>query len=98
MLPEIQASSAGAVSASGVVSSTPCRLRGIFVTAASVSPTIKVYDGTNSSGAKAVDTFTPVANKFYPLSLILQHGCYVEIGGTVSCHLFTSEINAGASG
>ena len=98
MLPALQAVSGGALSASGIVSSDPCQVQGIFVTAASATPTIAVYDGTSASGARAVNTFTPVANTFYPLSMLLRHGCYIVIGGTVTCHLFTNPIPAGASG
>lgn len=64
----------------------PCYLGGIFVSSASSSPTITVYDSaTNGTTTKVVDTFTPVAGQFYPMPFQLSAGAYVVIGGTVSC-------------
>lgn len=64
-------------------------LGGIFVSAASATPTITVYDepaaGTTT---KIVDTFTPVAATFYPLPAKYLKGCNVVISGTVSCTIF----------
>ena len=50
------------ISATGNVSAYPCKVVGIFVSAASGTPTITVYDSaTTTTTAKVVDTFTPVA-------------------------------------
>jgi hypothetical protein len=61
-------------------------LGGIFVSAASATPTIAVYDDpANGTATKIVDTFTPVAGTFYPLPFAFAQGLNVVIGGTVSC-------------
>lgn len=61
-------------------------LGGIFVSAASSTPTITVYDSaTTTTTTKIVDTFTPVAATYYPLPFGFSSGCYVVISGTVSC-------------
>jgi ABC-type nitrate/sulfonate/bicarbonate transport system substrate-binding protein len=64
------------------------KLKGIFVSAASGTPTITVYD---SAAATTTDTilgvFTPVAATSYILPLegaYAKNGIYVVIGGTVS--------------
>lgn len=73
------------ISASQAVLNAPGTLLGIFVSSASSSPTIKVYANTAASGSVVVDTFTPVAGTWYPLPFRCATGCYVAIGGTVSC-------------
>ena len=73
------------ISATGNVSAYPCKVVGIFVSAASGTPTITVYDSaTTTTTAKVVDTFTPVAATFYPIPAATGAGIYVVIGGTVS--------------
>lgn len=59
---------------------------GIFVSAASNTPTITVYDtaAADTSG-KIIDTFTPVAATYYPMPMSLASGLRVVISGTVSC-------------
>jgi len=64
------------------------KLKGIFVSAASGTPTITVYD---AAAATTTDTilgvFTPVAATSYILPLegaYAKNGIYVVIGGTVS--------------
>ncbi|MDN7481917.1 hypothetical protein QZM38_13890 [Burkholderia orbicola] len=73
------------ISASGNVCANDGILGGIFVSAASATPTITIYDdaatGTNT---KIVDTFTPVAGQWYPLPFAFSKGLNVVIGGTVS--------------
>lgn len=87
-MPEIVTQSAGykQVSASGNVWPQCAALEGIFVSAASATPTITVYDdsGTGTT-TKIVDTFTPVAATWYPLPFMALKGINVVIGGTVSC-------------
>ena len=73
------------ISATGNVSAYPCKIVGIFVSAASSTPTITVYDSaTTTTTAKIVDTFTPAAATFYPIPAASAAGLYVVIGGTVS--------------
>lgn len=73
------------VSATGNVFNNPCVLKGIFVSAASATPTITVYDSaTTTTSAKIVDTFTPVAGTFYEMPFKCNSGCYIVISGTVS--------------
>lgn len=60
-------------------------LLGVFVSSASNTPTITVYDSSGTSTATvAVGTFTPAAATYYPINIILQKGAYIVIGGTVT--------------
>ena len=73
------------ISATGNVSAYPAKIVGIFVSAASSTPTITVYDSaTTTTTAKVVDTFTPVAATWYTIPAATSAGIYVVIGGTVS--------------
>lgn len=73
------------ISASGNVSPIPGTILGIFVSAASATPTITVYDSASTGTAtKIVDTFTPVAATWYPMQFGTTAGLNVVIGGTVS--------------
>src|ERR1700688_1285739 len=66
-------------------------LKGIFVSAASATPTITVYDDPSSgTTTKIIDTFTPVAATYYELPAKYKTGCNVVISGTVSCTIFYS--------
>lgn len=77
--PEVIAASTNVMARSGT-------LGGIFVSAASSTPTITVYDSaTTTTATKIVDTFTPIAGTYYPMPFSFNSGCYVAIGGTVSC-------------
>lgn len=64
------------------------KLNGIFVSSASSTPTITVYDSFSSSTGDPVvlATFTPTANTMHNFfqSLYLNKGIYVVISGTVS--------------
>lgn len=64
------------------------KLNGIFVSSASSTPTITVYDSFASSTSDPVvlATFTPTANTMHNFfqGLYLNKGIYVVIGGTVS--------------
>lgn len=64
-------------------------LKGIFVSAASSTPTITVYDSSASSTSDPVilATFTPVAGTNYNFfdGIYANKGLYVVISGTVSC-------------
>ena len=64
------------------------KLNGIFVSSASSSPTITVYDSSTASNSDPVvlATFIPTANTSHNFfqGLYLNKGIYVVIGGTVS--------------
>lgn len=61
------------------------RLAGFFVSAASATPTVTIYDNTSAAGQKILDTFTPVAGQMYTLPLVnFSQGLYIAIGGTVT--------------
>lgn len=73
------------ISASGNVVPHQCELLGIFVSAASATPTITVYDdAATGTTTKMVDTFTPVAGTWYPLPFTAKSGVNIVISGTVS--------------
>ena len=65
-------------------------LGGIFVSAASATPTITVYDSaTTGTSVTIVSIFTPTAGTYYKLPFYFSTGCYVVISGTVSCTVGT---------
>lgn len=65
------------------------KLKGIFVSAASSTPTITVYDSgvSKNTDPKILDTFTPTAGTNYNFfdGIYTNKGLYVVISGTVSC-------------
>lgn len=76
-------------SSSTAIKSSAGRLSGIFVSAASSTPTIKIWDNTVGSGSVLIDTFTPVAATYYPFPFAnATNGIYITISGTVSCTVF----------
>lgn len=71
--------------ASVLVKTGPGVLRGILCTAAVTSPTLKIYDGLDNSGAVLVKVFTPVAGTFYQFNnLYFGTGLFCEKGGTTA--------------
>lgn len=71
--------------ATNQVSVTGSSMIGIFVSAATVTPTITVYDSNvGATTTKIVDTFTPVPATFYSLPFSSTSGLYIVLGGTVS--------------
>ena len=73
------------ISATGNVAPISKKMVGIFVSAASSTPTITIYDSaTTTTTAKVVDTFTPVAATWYTIPVAFASGIYVVVGGTVS--------------
>lgn len=73
------------VAASGNVCANDGILGGIFVSAASATPTITLYDDAGTGTAtKIVDTFTPTPGTYYPMPFGFAKGLNVVIGGTVS--------------
>jgi len=70
----------------GNVSPRATGLIGIFVSAASATPTITVYDDpATGTTTKIVDTFTPAPATWYFLPFGAANGLNVVLGGTVSC-------------
>ena len=72
------------------------KLKGIFVSAASGTPTLAVYDTATSSTSDPtiLATFTPSSNSMYLLSgddggIFFNNGLYIDKGGTtVNCTIF----------
>lgn len=77
-----------AISATTQIKVSAGKLNGIFVSSASSTPTITVYDSFKSSTSDPVvlATFTPTGNtnhNFYP-GIYVNKGIYIVISGTVS--------------
>jgi hypothetical protein len=64
------------------------KLKGIFVSSASSTPTIAVYDSAAATTTNIIlNTFTPAGATSYMLPLdgaYAKNGIYVAIGGTVA--------------
>jgi len=77
-----------AISATAQIKRDAGKLNGIFVSSASGTPTITVYDSpaTSTSDPVILATFTPTANTMHNFfqGLYFNKGLYVVIGGTVS--------------
>ena len=77
-----------AISATTQIKVSAGKLNGIFVSSASSTPTITVYDSFKSSTSDPVvlATFTPTGNTMHNFfqGLYLNKGIYVVISGTVS--------------
>lgn len=63
-------------------------LMGVFVSAASSTPTIKVADGDGT----IANTFSPVAGTYYPLPCKFRKGLTVTISGTVDATVFYGKV------
>ncbi|MDQ3816317.1 MAG: hypothetical protein M3362_01335 [Acidobacteriota bacterium] len=73
------------ITASTLIKTGVGRFAGFFVSAASVTPTITVYDNTSAAGTKIIDTFTPVAGTLYRFPTTnFTVGLYIAISGTVT--------------
>lgn len=73
------------ISATGNLKSSNGALIGFFVSAASATPTITVYDdAATGTGTPLVSVFTPAASTWYPIPVGFSAGLYVVISGTVS--------------
>lgn len=77
----------GNVAASALVKTGEGYLTGIFVSAASSTPTITLYDNTAGSGTTLVGVFTPAAATWYNLPFHFLTGLYIVISGTVACSI-----------
>jgi|HubBroStandDraft_4_1064222.scaffolds.fasta_scaffold1706234_2 hypothetical protein len=74
------------ISASGNVWPSACAMTGIFVSSASGTPTITIYDdAATGTSVPLVATFTPVAGTYYKLPFRALLGLNVVIGGTIAC-------------
>ena len=77
-----------AISATTQIKREAGKLNGIFVSSASGTPTITVYDSFSSSTSDPVviATFTPTANTMHNFfqGLYFNKGLYIVIGGTVA--------------
>jgi hypothetical protein len=59
-------------------------LLGIWVSAASATPTITIYNSATTTTADPISAvFTPVASTWYPLPVAFSDGLYIVISGTV---------------
>lgn len=76
------------ITASANIKPAAGKLKGIFVSAASGTPTITVYDSASTTTTKTIlGVFTPAAATSYVLPLdgaFAQYGIYVAISGTVA--------------
>ena len=85
----VQTSATVNVATAGTAAAGYGYLRGIFVSAASATPTITVYDDPSSgTTTKIIDTFTPTAATFYSLPAKYKTKYNVIINDTVSCTIF----------
>ena len=64
------------------------KLKGIFVSAASATPTITIYDVQSGTTTTMVGVFTPAASTFYsfgsPDGIFFNNGLNIVISGTVT--------------
>lgn len=64
------------------------KLRGIFVSSASSTPTITIYDVQTGTATTMIGAFTPVGATFYPFGSLdgafFNQGLNVVISGTVA--------------
>lgn len=76
------------ISASANIKTSAGKLKGIFVSAASSTPTITVYDSAATTTTRTIlGVFTPAAATSYILPLdgaYAKDGIYVVISGTVT--------------
>jgi ABC-type nitrate/sulfonate/bicarbonate transport system substrate-binding protein len=76
------------ITASANIKPAAGKLKGIFVSAASATPTITVYDSAAATTTTTIlGVFTPTAATSYLLPLdgaYVKNGIYVAIGGTVT--------------
>lgn len=74
------------ISTSTSIKASQGALLGIWVSAASATPTITIYDdAATGTSLPIASVFTPVAANFYSIPISFANGLYVVISGTVSC-------------
>lgn len=74
------------LTASGLIKTGPGVLKGMYVNSTS-SGTIKVYDGTSSSGTVINNTITPAVGYHNLGDVAFVTGLYVTIGSTLDVTL-----------
>ena len=78
------------ISATTNLKTSAGKLKGIFVSAASSTPTITIYDSATTTTTKTIiSVFTPTAATMYSLmpsegGIFFSNGLYVAISGTVA--------------
>lgn len=73
------------ITATGNVSPQPCGMLGIFVSSASATPVIQIFDSATTTTTRLmVDSFTPVSGTWYPLPFSASAGLYIIVSGTLS--------------
>ena len=78
------------ISATTNLKTSAGKLKGIFVSAASATPTITIYDSATTTTTKTIiSVFTPTAATMYSLmpsegGIFFSNGLYVAISGTVA--------------
>ena len=78
-----------AISATTQIKNSSGLAGGIFVSSASGSPTITVYDDVSSGTSHTmIFSFTPSAGVTYPIPANFTRGLNVVISGTCSCTVF----------
>lgn len=61
-------------------------ITGIWVSSASATPTIAVYDSATTTTTTIIaNTFTPIGGTWNPIPFRANAGVYVVISGTVDC-------------
>lgn len=77
------------ISADTLIKTGPGALKGMFVSAASATPTIKFWDAVTAATPALIDTFTPVAATYYPFpGAEFGVGLFADLGGTVTGTVF----------
>jgi hypothetical protein len=79
------------ISATSLVKNQPGKLKGIFVSTVTSTPTITIYDAqTADTSVKMIDTFTMTAatNLFFYDGINCENGLYVVISGTASLTVY----------
>lgn len=86
MIGNLDVGTAHVMSATANIKATQGAILGIWVSSASGSPTIAIYDSaTTTTTLPIASTFTPVAATFYRIPAAFANGLYIVIGATVSC-------------
>ncbi len=84
------AADANNLSASANVMPRAGMVTGVWVSSASATPTIAIYDSaTTTTSTIIANTFTPIGGTYYPIPFAVANGVYVVIGGTVDCTVGT---------
>jgi hypothetical protein len=79
------------ISATASIKNQPAKLKGIFCSSVTSSPTITVYDTqTNGTSVKIIDTFilTAATNYNFYDGINAENGLYVVISGTASVTVY----------